>query len=59
MANLSEKTQLYKVYKVMRKTGNKKLIEKNLTEEQAQRLVKADIKNNPQALKYMYCYYKQ
>jgi len=59
MANLTEKTQLYKVYKVMRKTGNKKLIEKNLTEAQAQRLVKSDIENNPNALKSMYCYYKQ
>lgn len=33
--------QLYKVVKVMRKTGNKKVLEKNLSREQAQRLVQS------------------
>jgi len=59
MTNLNEKTQLYKVLKVMRKTGNKYLIEKNLTEAEAQRVVKRDIEENPNALRYMYSYYKQ
>lgn len=53
-----EKEQKYKVIKVMKKSGRKTLIEKNLTEKEAQRLVATDEVNNPNATKYMWCYYK-
>jgi hypothetical protein len=53
-----EKEQLFKVMKIMKKSGRQTLIEKNLTEEQARRLVATDEVNNPDAIKYMWCYYK-
>lgn len=45
----------YKVIKIMRKTGNRYTIEKNLTREQAQTIVKAS-SNHP---KHMICFTKQ
>ena len=45
----------YKVVRVMRTTGNKKLIEKNLTREQAKRLVQSF----PDSEKSMVVFYKQ
>lgn len=53
-----EKQIQYKVLKVMKKSGRKTLIQKNLTLSEAQRLVQTDQVNNPDALRYMWCYYK-
>jgi hypothetical protein len=47
--------QLYKVVRVMEKTGNKKLIEKDLTLKEAQRYVMR-FKTTPSK---RYCFYKQ
>lgn len=54
-----KETPLYKVFKVMRKSSRKTIIAKNLTEAQAQKIVKDDILINPDAEKYMVCYTKQ
>lgn len=38
---------LYKIVKVMRKTGNRKTIEKDLSLDEARRYIKNDQKENP------------
>ena len=39
----TQKTPLYKVFKIMRKSSRKTIIAKNLTEAQAQKIVQDDI----------------
>ena len=55
----TQKTPLYKVFKIMRKSSRKTIIAKNLTEAQAQKIVQDDILINSEAEKYMICYTKQ
>ena len=43
----------YKVVKVMRKTGNKKTLEKNLSLDEAKRMVNS----YPDSNKHMVCFY--
>jgi hypothetical protein len=52
---IDESKQLYKVVRVMRKTGNKKILYKNLSENEAQTIVK----RFPNSEKSMVVYYKQ
>lgn len=46
----------YLVFKVMKKSGRKTILERNLTRAEAQRIVKRDIEINPKADKYMICF---
>jgi len=52
---IDKSKQLYKVVRVMRKTGNKKILYKNLSEDEAQTIVK----RFPNSEKSMVVYYKQ
>jgi len=52
---IDKSKQLYKVVRVMRKTGNKKILYKNLSENEAQTIVK----RFPNSEKSMVVYYKQ
>ena len=49
------KTELFKVYRVSRKTARKTVLERNLTREQAKRLVNSF----PDSDKSMVCFTKQ
>ena len=50
-----QKTELFKVYRVSRKTARKTVLERNLTREQAKRLVNSF----PDSDKSMVCFTKQ
>ena len=52
---LSFSKQKYKVIKVMRKSGNRKILERNLSESEAQRVVK----RYPNSENHMVIYTKQ
>ena len=54
-----EFNQLYKVIKMMRVSGRRQIIEKNLTQAQAQRLVQRDIDTNGTNTRSMIIYEKQ
>jgi hypothetical protein len=49
----------YKVVKVYKNSGRRVTIETGLIESEAQKMVKEDQKNNPNALKAMLIYTKQ
>lgn len=54
-----QKNKLYQVVKVYKNKDSKKIILKNLTEQQAQTIVKTDIENNPNPKKSMLIYQLQ
>lgn len=55
MEKTNEKPARYKVYKVGRVSNRRKILERNLTEDEAQRMVK----RYPDSSRSMVCYTKQ